>query len=52
MDQSEQNLRVDYVEFPAVDLAAEPRILGRPKWLLRNDEPLPPKDQRYRMDLY
>lgn len=37
---------------PMVDLAAEPRTLGRPKWLLRNDEPLPPKDQRYRMDLY
>ena len=37
---------------PVVDLAAEPRTLGRPKWLLRNDEPLPPKGQRYRMDLY
>ena len=37
---------------PAVDLAAEPRPLGRPKWLLRNDEPMPPKEQRYRMDLY
>lgn len=37
---------------PLVDLAAEPRTLGRPRWLLRNDEPLPPKDQRYRMDLY
>ncbi len=37
---------------PVVDLAAEPRTLGRPKWLLRNDEPLPPKNERYRMDLY
>src|ERR1700693_4955052 len=37
---------------PVVDLAAEARTLGRPKWLLRNDEPLPPKDQRYRLDLY
>ena len=37
---------------PVVDLAAEPRPLGRPKWLLRNDEPMPPKEQRYRMDLY
>jgi len=37
---------------PVVDLAAEPRPLGRPKWLLRNDEPLPPKGERYRMDLY
>src|SRR5579864_1152944 len=37
---------------PVVDLAAEPRTLGRPKWLLRDDEPLPPKDQRYRMELY
>jgi len=36
---------------PLADLAAEPRTLGRPKWLLRNDEPLPSKDQRYRMDL-
>jgi uncharacterized protein len=26
MDQSEQNLRVDYVEFPAVDLAAAERF--------------------------
>lgn len=37
---------------PVVDLAAEPRTLGRPKWLLRNDEPLPPKGERYRMELY
>lgn len=37
---------------PVLDLAAEPRPLGRPKWLLRNDEPMPPKGQRYRMDLY
>ena len=37
---------------PIVDLAAEPRTLGRPKWLLRNDEPLPPKDQRYRAEVF
>ena len=37
---------------PIVDLAAEPRTLGRPKWLLRNDEPLPAKDQRYRAELF
>jgi hypothetical protein len=37
---------------PIVDLAAEPRTLGRPKWLLRNDESLPPKDQRYHADLF
>lgn len=35
---------------PIVDLAAEPRPLGRPSWLLRNDEPLPPLGQRYTMD--
>jgi vitamin K-dependent gamma-carboxylase len=35
---------------PLVDLAAEPRTLGRPSWLLRNDEPLPPREQRYRLD--
>ena len=32
---------------PSVDLAAEPRPFGRPKWLLRNDEPLPPPKKRY-----
>lgn len=32
---------------PIVDLAEEPRTLGRPRWLLRNNEPLPPRDQRY-----
>ena len=37
---------------PIVDLAAEPRTLGRPKWLLRNDEALPPKDQRYRAEVF
>jgi vitamin K-dependent gamma-carboxylase len=35
---------------PIVDLAAEPRTLGRPYWLLRNDEPLPPREKRYQMD--
>jgi hypothetical protein len=35
---------------PIVDLATEPRTLGRPGWLLRNDEPLPPRDQRYLID--
>ena len=35
---------------PIVDLAAQPRTLGRPWWLLRNDEPLPPGDQRYRIE--
>jgi hypothetical protein len=35
---------------PIVDLAAEPRTLGRPYWLLRNDEPLPPPDKRYQMN--
>ena len=38
-----------YVD-PIVDLATEPRTLGRPYWLLRNDEPLPPRDKRYLMD--
>jgi vitamin K-dependent gamma-carboxylase len=37
---------------PIVDLAAEQRTFGRPKWLLRNDEPLPPKDERYRAELF
>ncbi len=37
---------------PIVDLAAERRTLGRPKWLLRNDEPLPPEDQRYHAELF
>jgi hypothetical protein len=37
---------------PIVDLAAERRTLGRPKWLLRNDEPLPPKEQRYRAEVF
>jgi vitamin K-dependent gamma-carboxylase len=41
--------RVLYVN-PIVDLAAEPRTLGRPYWLLRNDEPLPPREKRYQMD--
>ena len=27
---------------PNVDLAVQSRTLGRPSWLLRNDEPLPP----------
>ncbi|HXY61017.1 MAG TPA: HTTM domain-containing protein [Chthoniobacterales bacterium] len=35
---------------PVVDLAAEPRTIGRPRWLLRNDEPLPPIEQRYRLE--
>ena len=35
---------------PIVDLAAERRTLGRPSWLLRNDEPLPPREKRYLMD--
>jgi hypothetical protein len=35
---------------PIVDLAAQPRTLGRPDWLLRNDEPLPPRVQRYIME--
>jgi vitamin K-dependent gamma-carboxylase len=35
---------------PIVDLAAEKRPLGRPKWLLRNDEPLPPPEKRYEED--
>jgi hypothetical protein len=37
---------------PIVDLAEERRTLGRPQWLLRNDEPLPPGDKRYQMDLF
>ena len=32
---------------PIVDLAAERRTIGRPWWLLRNDQPLPPPDKRY-----
>jgi len=32
---------------PTVDLAAEQRTLGRPRWLLRVDEPLPPYGQHY-----
>jgi vitamin K-dependent gamma-carboxylase-like protein len=35
---------------PVVDLAAEPRTIGRPRWLLRNDEPFPPGDERYHID--
>jgi vitamin K-dependent gamma-carboxylase len=35
---------------PIVDLAAERRTLGRPSWLLRNDEPLPPREKRYLME--
>jgi hypothetical protein len=35
---------------PVVDLAAEPRTIGGPRWLLRNDEPLPPGDKRYHID--
>jgi vitamin K-dependent gamma-carboxylase len=30
---------------PNVDLAAQSRTLGRPSWLLRNDEPLPPPER-------
>ncbi|HEX4638159.1 MAG TPA: HTTM domain-containing protein [Chthoniobacterales bacterium] len=32
---------------PNVDLAAEPRTLGRPRWLLSIHEPLPPPNQNY-----
>ena len=35
---------------PIVDLAAEKRTIGRPRWLLRNDEPLPPVEKRYDED--
>lgn len=35
---------------PIVDLAAQRRTLGRPAWLLRNDEPLPPREKRYRLE--
>lgn len=35
---------------PIVDLAAENRPIGRPKWLRRNDEPLPPIEKRYQQD--
>ena len=35
---------------PMVDLAAEKRTIGRPRWLLRNDEPLPPPEKRYQRD--
>jgi vitamin K-dependent gamma-carboxylase len=35
---------------PIVDLAAEERPIGRPKWLLRNDQPLPPPEKRYEED--
>jgi vitamin K-dependent gamma-carboxylase-like protein len=43
-----------YVHWAALGIfglfAAEPRTLGRPYWLLRNDEPLPPREKRYQMD--
>jgi vitamin K-dependent gamma-carboxylase-like protein len=35
---------------PIVDLAAQERPIGRPKWVLRNDEPLPPPEKRYNED--
>ncbi len=35
---------------PIVDLAAQERPIGRPKWVLRNDEPLPPLEKRYQED--
>ena len=35
---------------PIADLAAEQRTLGRPSWLLRNDEPLPPPEKRYLLE--
>jgi vitamin K-dependent gamma-carboxylase len=35
---------------PIADLAAEQRTLGRPSWLLRNDEPLPPPERRYLLE--
>jgi vitamin K-dependent gamma-carboxylase len=37
---------------PTVDLAAEARTFGRPPWLLRDDEPLPPREKRYQTDLF
>jgi hypothetical protein len=36
-----------YVD-PNVDLAAEPRTVGRPRWLLEIHEPLPPPDQQFK----
>jgi hypothetical protein len=35
---------------PIVNLAAEQRTPGRPSWLLRNDEPLPPPEERYLLE--
>jgi hypothetical protein len=37
---------------PTVNLAAEPRIWGRPRWLLEVDEPLPPPGQENRPNPY
>jgi hypothetical protein len=35
---------------PNVDLAAEHRTLGRPRWLLPNREPLPPRGKKFSDD--
>jgi hypothetical protein len=37
---------------PTVDLAAEPRIWGRPRWLLEVHEPLPPRGQEHEGNPY
>ena len=37
---------------PNVDLAAEPHVWGRPRWLLHVDEPLPPIGKDFTQDLF
>ena len=37
---------------PNVDLASEPHVWGRPRWLLQIHEPLPPPGQDFSKDLF
>src|SRR5207247_1976032 len=37
---------------PNVNLAAEPRSWGRPRWLLQINDPLPPLGQDFSRDLF